>query len=976
MFGRQNSTQIYQKGVSLERAGKFAEAFTQFKKAADLDNTDAQISIAEYYYRGRHTEQNYSEALYWYEKAAEKGDSKGQYNCAYMYYHGTGCEPDTDTALYWLNRAKTDHNWDGMMEGLKLEIDRDMAAKALDARKSSLMSQAVTGADQYRLYQRMSDSRDELYDTGNADIMFKRAIASRYKPAMWDFVNRKMAIVNRYARAEAIEVLTSLAEMDDEKAILQLYDLHREESRFYTSDQLAYKWGCRANELGLKELDYELGCLIRSADPAKALAHFLRAAEKKDSRAYQIIYQMYTNGEGCEQNDQLAFEYYTKAADAGTVSRSDYLKAAEKMDEGNQAYYTILYENALQDGDMESIRKCIDLCRRNPARKGDLEQFLRKACEAAAGQRRDISYEVDELTEYYEDELKAGSDKNTMFRKALQEKDDWAFVSRMWALENTGTGMNAHDLLLAFYRYRNNSHFKTNAYKQYLANTTNTQKINELLENGARFGNEEQIYLLAMQYACGIGLEKNKEAAKQLLEMAQQLGHPDAAKALSALAMSDEERQGMANVIEKYKDQNKVSAQERIAAMYRTAEGTAYSERNWMIHLQKAADLGSENAMMKLAGFCENQPYFYKETGDAYKYYAMASDKGNAEAAYRIGVLFEGITSDPVMAAGCWEYYLLAEKREHEKAHEKCEQLRASAGERYAEGAKCYQAKDYENMTAHWYPLVFLDNTRVLDLTSNLIMKYSVRLNFDMEYNVLSRVLKRKPDAAMEEHLAMTLAENGYFSEAADYAKKAVKHGSVSAYWLVYRILNAMNDTINAEIYLYEGCGKGNGNCCMVHALECVEEYNTPAGTEGMLRSARKSAEIAAKQNVPGAAELLKEVNRVLAGYESARAARKAELELMEFERQRAAEEAERKAEYDRLYNSGGSWLDFAKTVDDLYRPYQPFTAYDQDGNAYKIDAQTGRGYSYNGQAGYMTNDDLEDRARRLRKQLNGLDSW
>jgi hypothetical protein len=36
-----------------------------------------------------------------------------------------------------------------MMEGLKLEIDRDLAAKALAARKSSLMSRAVTGADQY-----------------------------------------------------------------------------------------------------------------------------------------------------------------------------------------------------------------------------------------------------------------------------------------------------------------------------------------------------------------------------------------------------------------------------------------------------------------------------------------------------------------------------------------------------------------------------------------------------------------------------------------------------------------------------------------------------------------------------------------------------------------------------------------------------------------------------------------------------------
>ena len=118
MFRRQNSTKYYQDGLTKEWFGDHKEAFKLFLKAAELDNTEAQVKVADYYRVGIYTEQNLPEALYLYEKAAEKGDSLGQFYCAEMYYYGQGCEPDTDTAMYWLDRARKENNWDTGMEAV------------------------------------------------------------------------------------------------------------------------------------------------------------------------------------------------------------------------------------------------------------------------------------------------------------------------------------------------------------------------------------------------------------------------------------------------------------------------------------------------------------------------------------------------------------------------------------------------------------------------------------------------------------------------------------------------------------------------------------------------------------------------------------------------------------------------------------------------------------------------------------------
>lgn len=82
------------------------EAFTWFKKSADLGNSDSQNVIGNYYYYGwGNIEQNYQIAVDWYRKAAKQENSVAQYNLGNMYYNGKGVNRDYSTAKYWYKLA-------------------------------------------------------------------------------------------------------------------------------------------------------------------------------------------------------------------------------------------------------------------------------------------------------------------------------------------------------------------------------------------------------------------------------------------------------------------------------------------------------------------------------------------------------------------------------------------------------------------------------------------------------------------------------------------------------------------------------------------------------------------------------------------------------------------------------------------------------------------------------------------------------
>lgn len=74
------------------------------------------------------------------------------------------------------------------------------------------------------------------------------------------------------------------------------------------------------------ELPTDLGLLAyEKGDYATALTEWQKLADEGNIQAYQNIAMLYANGEGVEQNDQIAQQWCEKAANAGHVIAQYYL---------------------------------------------------------------------------------------------------------------------------------------------------------------------------------------------------------------------------------------------------------------------------------------------------------------------------------------------------------------------------------------------------------------------------------------------------------------------------------------------------------------------------------------------------------------------------------------------------------------------------------------------------------------------------
>lgn len=63
------------------------------------------IELANKFYEGRGTVQDYNQAFYWYKKAAEQEHVEAERMLAFMYYNAQGTIKNVDAAIYWNKKA-------------------------------------------------------------------------------------------------------------------------------------------------------------------------------------------------------------------------------------------------------------------------------------------------------------------------------------------------------------------------------------------------------------------------------------------------------------------------------------------------------------------------------------------------------------------------------------------------------------------------------------------------------------------------------------------------------------------------------------------------------------------------------------------------------------------------------------------------------------------------------------------------------
>lgn len=143
-------------------------------------------------------------------------------------------------------------------------------------------------------------------------------------------------------------------------------------------------------------------------------------------------------------------------------------------------------------------------------------------------------------------------------------------------------------------------------------------------QRAAERGDADAAMKLAVIYANGKGVEKNRETALEWLRRAADLGSAESQLALSGLYLW-----GSAGLVEKDIDKS-------------------------VMWLRKAANQGNMRAQMTLAFWLDNGFVLTESKSEAARWYLEAAKKGNPEAQFSIGEAYSsgaGVTKDPVAAA-------------------------------------------------------------------------------------------------------------------------------------------------------------------------------------------------------------------------------------------------------------------------------------------------------------------------------------
>jgi TPR repeat protein len=82
-----------------------AAAFRWFERSAQLGEPDAELALADAYFRGKGVGQNKTEGIVWYRTAADHGLAEAQFQLGQLYARGDAVVKSEPTAITWFQRA-------------------------------------------------------------------------------------------------------------------------------------------------------------------------------------------------------------------------------------------------------------------------------------------------------------------------------------------------------------------------------------------------------------------------------------------------------------------------------------------------------------------------------------------------------------------------------------------------------------------------------------------------------------------------------------------------------------------------------------------------------------------------------------------------------------------------------------------------------------------------------------------------------
>ena len=293
------------------------EAVKWYTKAAENGNTDAQLALGDRYF----VEQKYSAAAKWYRKAAEQRISNAQYKLGLMYSQGQGVERNYVEAAEWYRKAAE--------QGSK-EAQRSLAG-LFEYGKG--VGQSYAEAEKW--YQKAADqgSKEAQYSLGLIYAYGKGGVQSNTEAFRWFHKAAEQGYAFALYRLGSMYEYGTGIPQDDETA-LDLYQEAAKKGNRWAQRHLGYLysrgigaeqdlqkamyWLSEAAKKGDSAAQSSLGEMYYAeADYVKAREWFRKAADQGNAQAQYRLGKIYSKGLGVMPDPNLAFMWYSRAAENG-----------------------------------------------------------------------------------------------------------------------------------------------------------------------------------------------------------------------------------------------------------------------------------------------------------------------------------------------------------------------------------------------------------------------------------------------------------------------------------------------------------------------------------------------------------------------------------------------------------------------------------------------------------------------------------
>ena len=570
-------------------------------------------------YRNR----EYEEAARLYRISADLGFFRAQYALALLYMEGYGVEKDLDAAELWAQKA-ADQGYEAAAKLVKeLQEKRSAAADAL-----------ALGISFY-----------EQEDYEQAVRHFRTA-------ANADHADAQTCLAACYATGEGVERDLDTAELWAKRALdsgdeqaAELLDAIHEEQR----DE-AFELGVSCHEQG---------------DYTQAFQYFRTAAELGLTTAQCRLALCYFEGEGVEQDLDMAILWIERASEQGLESAAELLKLLKAAKEHpfdlgvacfekNDYKKAVLYFRiAAQQGDANAqfnLALCYSQGQGVEQDQSEAARWYRKAAEQGDAKAQ---YNLARCYEHGKGVEQDQAEAIRWYRAAAEQGDAKAqFSLAGFYFEGNGVEKSWEKALLWTKRAHEQCYalaaqlleefekLKTSAYEAggaQLKGGDSTQAA-QYFRDAAELGHVEAQFLLALCYEIGTGVEESAAEAFYWYSKAAEQGH--------------------------------TSAQFNLAICYEKGRGVEQNQQEAICWYRKSAEQGNQNAasaLFTLGVTC----YEKGDYTQAVQHFHAAAELGVAEAQYNLAICYargEGVEKN-LDTAITWA------ERAHEQGLEAADEL-------------------------------------------------------------------------------------------------------------------------------------------------------------------------------------------------------------------------------------------------------------------------------------------------------------